>query len=131
MKQKPGIQVVAILLLGLSGISNAAIFSDNFDDPDFTNSHWVDGNPVVPQTWSFTTIGGTDLGYHASIDVPPLTTEEPAVKVADNGREYYSSGLYIETYARIDSHPDSYITENKILMGFGGTDGVIMGQLSG
>ena len=111
----------AIFLVGIISICHAATFSDDFDDPDFTNSHWQDGNDLVPQTWSFVPLNGSDLGYHATIDVSPLSTEEPAVKMADNGKEYCIAGLYIETLVRIGSHDDAYSTENKVSVGFADT----------
>jgi len=110
----------AVLLVGITSISQAAIFSDNFDNPDFTNSHWMDGNPLAPQTWSFVTLNGLDLGYHATVD--SYDTEEPAVKIANNAREYYNAGLYIETLVRIDSHPEAFSTENKAEVGFSATE---------
>ena len=108
----------AVFLVGIISICHAATFSDDFDDPDFTNSHWQDGNDLVPQTWSFVPLNGSDIGYHATIDVSPLSTEEPAVKIAENGKEYCNAGLYLETLVRIGSHDDAYSAENKVSVYF-------------
>jgi hypothetical protein len=84
----------AVFLVGIISISHATTFSDDFDDPDFTNSHWLDGTSSVPQTWSSVILNGSDLGYHSTVD--SLSTDDPAVKIADNGKEYNNAGLYIE-----------------------------------
>ena len=108
----------AVFLVGIVSISHATTFSDDFDDPDFTNSHWLDGNPLAPQTWSSVILNGSDLGYHSTVD--SLGTLEPAVKVADNGKEYNNAGLYIETLVRIDSHADINSTQDeKVFVGSG------------
>ena len=105
------------LLVGIISISNAAIFTDNFDDPAFTNAHWQDGTPGTLQTWSFITLNGADLGYHSTVD--DLNTTEPAVKYLDNGG-YYNAGLYIESLVRIDSHAAANtVDKNKVFFGFG------------
>ena len=109
--------VVAVLLVGITSISHAAIFTDTFDDPAYTNSHWQDGTPGVPQTWSFMSLNGSDLGYHATVD--SLSTTEPAAKYLDTG-EYFNADLYIELLVRIDSHSASYtVDENKVFFNFG------------
>jgi hypothetical protein len=106
----------AVFLVGIISISHATTFSDDFDDPDFTNSHWLDGTSSVPQTWSSVILNGSDLGYHSTVD--SLSTDDPAVKIADNGKEYNNAGLYIEAFVRIDSHAAAYSTVNKVNMGF-------------
>lgn len=117
MKKKLLTGLVATFFgVGITNISYAATFSDNFDDPAFTTSHWLDGNPLAPQTWSFVPLNGSDLGYHATVD--SLSTNEPAVKIANNAQEYYTSGLHIETLLRIDSHPAAYSTTNKAFVSF-------------
>jgi len=110
----------AVFLVGIISISHATTFSDDFDDPDFTNSHWLDGTPWAPQTWSSVTLNGSDLGYHSTVD--SLSTNEPAVKIADNGKEHNNAGLYIETLVRIDSHVAAYSTVNKVFIAFSGTE---------
>ena len=115
--------VVAVLLVGITSISHAAIFTDTFDDPAYTNSHWQDGTPDVPQTWSFISLNGSDLGYHATVDT--YTTADPAVKFHNTG-EYYNAGLYLESLVRIDSHPQAYSTTNKAVVAFGSTTGGAM-----
>ncbi len=110
----------AVFLVGIISISHATTFSDDFDDPDFTNSHWLDGTSSVPQTWSSVILNGSDLGYHSTVD--SLSTDDPAVKIADNGKEYNNAGLYIETFVRIDSHAAAYSTVNKVFIAFSGTE---------
>jgi len=105
--------VLCVSVLLRPQAASSATFTDNFDNPSFTNSNWMNGT-AVPQTWSFVTISGSDLGYHAS----STDKRESAAKFADNGREYYNSNLYMETLLRIDSHADKYSTENRALVGF-------------
>jgi hypothetical protein len=111
---------IAVFLVGIVSISHATTFSDDFDDPDFTNSHWLDGNPLAPQTWSSVILNGSDIGYHSTVD--SLGTLEPAVKVADNGKEYNNAGLYIETLVRIDSHADVNSTQDEKVFVSSGTE---------
>ena len=108
-----------LMYIPFSAYAGIVTFTDNFDDPGFTNSHWIDGNPSLPQTWSFVNLNGADLGYHATVDVPPPSTQEPAARIANNGTEYYTSDLYIEIYALISSHEFSDSTKNKTSLGFG------------
>lgn len=97
-----------VLLLAGPSIVYSAIFTDTYDDPVFTNNNWIDLTEV-PQTWSFLSINGLDLGYHSST----ASTEDPAAKGADSGRAYYNANLYIETFLRIDSHANKLSVENQ------------------
>jgi hypothetical protein len=95
-------------------------FYDSFDDSGFTNSNWVDLNSV-PQTWSFVTLNGSDLGYHSTVN--SLAATQPAAKAANNGKDFVNAGLHIETLVRIDSHADAYSTENTAGVFFSFADG--------
>jgi hypothetical protein len=110
----------AVCLIGITGISQAATFSDNFDNPTFTNSHWKVGDPLLPQTWSFPSLGGADLGYQGTVDT--YGTEDPSSQVANNWQQYYNANLYIESLVRIDSHAEAYSKTNKAIISFSASE---------
>jgi hypothetical protein len=83
-------------------------FIDTFDNPNFTKSNWGTASDVQ-QSWSFPTLNGVDLGYQ----VNTTTTTTPAAKTANNGELYNIAGLHIETFIRIDNHPNAYKYENQ------------------
>lgn len=113
--------LAVLILVVLAGISHAATFSDNFNDPNYTSSNWIDGNSLSPHTWSSMPLNGSDLGLHATVD--SLDTKEPAVMIANNGQAYYNAGLYVETLVRIDSHAGMNATDNeKAFIVFSGSD---------
>ena len=112
-----GAAYVCLMCIPFSAYAGIVTFTDNFDDPAFTNASWEDGTPGTLQTWSFETLNGTDLGYHSTVD--SLSTTEPAAKYLDTG-EYFNADLYIELLVRIDSHSASYtVDENKVFFNFG------------
>lgn len=74
--------LAGVFLIGIANISHAAIFTDNFDNSDFTNSHWVIGDSWPPQTWSFVSLDGSDLGYQGTVDT--YNTGDPTSQVANN-----------------------------------------------
>ena len=115
-----GAAYVCLMCVPFSAYAGIVTFTDNFDDPAFTNAHWQDGTPSVPQTWSFVPLNGSDLGYQATVD--SYSTQDPAVKFLDTV-EYYNAGLYLELLVRIDSHPQAYSTTNKAVIGFGSSTG--------
>lgn len=113
-----------VFMVGIISSSQAATFYDDFEDPNFTNDNWLDGNDLVRQLWDFVPLSGSDQGWRSTIDEDFLSTQEPAAKIADNGREYCNAGLHIEVSIRLDSHAYVYSTEfDKILLGFSAGDG--------
>ena len=112
--------IAGVFLIGIANLSHAALFTDNFDSSAFTNSHWVDGDSWPPQTWSFVSLDGSDLGYQGTVDT--YDTGDPAGLVANNWQEYYNTNLYIETLVRIDSHDEAYSKSNKAIISFSASE---------
>lgn len=64
-------------------IGHAAIFTDNFDDPSYTNSNWDELSGIgLGGVWDFVTIDGSDLGYKAVSGMDGLDEDNPAVSIA-------------------------------------------------
>jgi hypothetical protein len=103
-----------VLFLSLSSVVYSDTFTDTFDDPSFTDSNWTTYATGAQQTWSHTTISGTDSGYHASA----LGEDPVAAKLANSGAEYASADLVIETLVRLYSHPENYTAENMVGVAF-------------
>ncbi len=85
--------LAAPFLVVITGICHAATFSDNFNNQNFTSSNWIDGSNQASQTWSSMPLSRADFGWHATAE--SLSTEETAVKIANNCQEYYNAKLYI------------------------------------
>ena len=112
-----GAAYVCLMCIPFSAYAGIVTFTDNFDDPAFTNASWEDGTPGTLQTWSFETLNGTDLGYHSTVD--SLSTTEPASKFINTGK-FYNAGFNVESLVRIDSHPDAHSVDvNKVTIGYG------------
>ncbi len=110
--------IFVVLLLLLSSVAYCDIFIDTFDDHDFTNNNWSNFTDNF-QSWSFVIISESNIGYHGST----ANTQSAAAKIANNGCEYYSAGLYVETLVRIDSHSNAYSSDHGAGLAFAVSQG--------
>lgn len=102
--------LVVTLFLFFAVPTSAATFSDNFDNPSFTNSNWsvLDLGQTPSPVWDFVTISGSNLGYHA--DTFSRSQEDSIVgtaNLANSGQVYSTQNLSVQILLRLDN-PGTY-----------------------
>ncbi len=108
-------------------IDDATVFEDNFDDPSWTNSHWMiddlGDTPAQAPVWDFVPINDSysgDLGYRAdTLDYSQENNIGPTVSFALNGQEYETRNLSASTliqFAPPDVNPYSSAVSGGIFL---------------
>ncbi len=90
--------LAASVFFVLSVDAGAHTFSDDFDTPSSTDTHWDTVWDDDGDDWSHVTISGSDLGYRGVREAP----NPVASSAADNSARYYNADLVLRVGLRLD-----------------------------
>jgi len=93
---------VVVMLCALASAANAALFQDNFNDAAWTQAHWLYGNTLYGQTYTFVDDGGNQVLRLVSGPSSPAAGPEAAAS-CNSGQTYFVDNMSMQVDINIRS----------------------------